>query len=92
LVSQSSLPTALGTVLAPFVDEKAMLAVKRVSNADAELVQVQLTFPDGQQDDVLIAPAPRNLTLGAHAISGEALVVRRGPNGETTIVVKGEEK
>ena len=51
-----------------------------------------LTFPNGQHDDVLIAPAPRTLTLGARATSGQALVVLRGPNGETTIVVKGEEK
>jgi hypothetical protein len=39
---------------------------------------------------VLIAPAPEKLTLGEHTASGRALVVRRGPSGETTIVVKGE--
>jgi hypothetical protein len=64
--------------------------VKRVSTADPDLVQIQVTFPSGQKDDLLIAPAPAKLTLGEHAASGQALVVRRGPGSETTIVVKGE--
>jgi hypothetical protein len=89
-VIQSKLPAALGTVLVPFAEEKALPTVKRVSTADPELVQIQLTFPNGRQDDVLIAPAPAKLTLGERTASGRALVVRRGPSGETTIVVKGE--
>jgi hypothetical protein len=60
-------------------------AIKRISNDDPALVQV--TFPNGQQDDALIASAPAKLTLGEHTYSGPALVVRRGPSGETTIVV-----
>jgi hypothetical protein len=90
LVIQSRLPAALATVLVPFAEEKVLPAVKRVSTADPELVQIQVTFPNGQQDDVLIAPAPAKLTLGEHAASGRAIVVRRSPSGETAIVVKGE--
>ena len=90
LVIRRMLPAALGTVLVPFAQEKTFPTVKRVSHANPELVQIQVTFPNGQQDDVLIAPAPAKLALGEHIDSGRALVVRRGPSGETTIVVKGE--
>jgi len=90
LAIHSRLPAALGTVLMPFAEEKTLPVVKRVSTADPELLQIQVTFPNGQKDDVVIAPAPAKLTLGEHTASGQALVVRRGPGGETTIVVKGE--
>lgn len=89
LVVQSGLPASLGTVLAPFAEGEAPPVVKRGATADPAHVIIQLTFPNGRTDEVLIAPSPAKLTLGERTASESALVVRRESKGEAAIIVKG---
>jgi hypothetical protein len=87
LVSKTVLPAALGTVLLPFADARKLPVVRALPGDDPQVLRLEVTFPNGQRDELAIAAAPTDLKIGGQEIRARAACVRRGPMGEGTITV-----
>lgn len=83
------LPVALCTVLTPFSDSATLPVVQPVAAANPLVVQLQVRFPNGQQDDIAIAPEPTVLKIGQREVKGTVLCVRRGVMANAVIEIKG---
>lgn len=92
LVGRRKLPAALCTVLTPFADAAALPAVKPVATADPLVVRLEVTFPNGQQDDIAMAAEPTMLKVGQCEARALALCVRHGPTANSVIAVKNESR
>jgi hypothetical protein len=88
LTTNRKLPAALCAVLTPFADAAALPTVKPIATADPLVVRLQVGFPNGQQDDIVIAAEPTLLKVGQHQAKALALCVRRGPTANSVIAVK----
>lgn len=88
-VAHCKLPAALCTVLVPFSQAGEVPEVVTVPTADPLVVGLQLTSPDGQQDEIAIAPEPRQLSVGSHSAHARALCVRSGPRASALCIING---
>jgi hypothetical protein len=92
LVSRRTLPAALGTVLLPFTAGGALPTVKSVAASDPLVVRLQVTFPNGQQDEIAVAAEPMVLKAGDREATARALCVRHGPTADAVITITGERR
>ncbi len=88
-VEKRSLPAAMGTVLTPFADPARLPVVKSIPSSDPLVVRLQVTFPNGQQDDIAMAAEKYLLRVGELQTNAFAVCVRRGPVANAEIVVPG---
>jgi hypothetical protein len=89
LIANRTLPAALGTALMPFADAGVIPLVKPAVSSDPLVVRLQVTFPNGQQDDIAIAAEPTLLKVGSQQAHAVALCVRRGPLANSVIAIHG---
>jgi hypothetical protein len=87
LTIRGRLPRVLGTVLLPFRDARQLPQVKSLpANASGEL-HLELSFSNGQRDEIVIARDARTLRIGEQQTNALALIVRRGPVSESVVAV-----
>ncbi len=86
-VNQGALPMTLVTVLTPFGNAKALPKVEALPGTDA-VTHLQLSFADGQRDEIALAALPTTLKIGTHQTIGHALIVRRGAQGESVTAMQ----
>jgi len=89
-IDQGPLPLTLITVLVPYADESEIPNVEQLSTAQDAVARVRLTYPNGQTDEIAIAPEPTDLTLGEQSGHGRALCIRQGPRANAISVIDGD--
>ncbi|MCC6127382.1 MAG: alginate lyase family protein [Pirellulales bacterium] len=90
LLARRALPTALCTVLIPFDAEAALPKIEPIASTDPLVARLRVTFSNGQQDEIAIAPESTALKLGSEEAKARALCVRRGPMSNNVIIVEGQ--
>ena len=87
-VNKVSLPTTLCALLVPVSDPSALPTAARIPTAeDGQQVHLRITFPDGQQEEVVISNTPQMLRIGEHATFNRALCVQQGPQANAIIAL-----
>jgi hypothetical protein len=90
LLARRALPAALCTVLVPFDKEAELPKIESLVSTDPLVKRIQVTFSNGQQDEIAIASEPTTLKIGSEEAKAVALCVRRGPLSNAVITVKEE--
>lgn len=85
-VSQGPLPAAFATALVPFADQDDIPRMQRIPNVDPEVVALVLTWKDGREDRIVVAPTPRQLKLGDKQEQAVAMI-QSNANGKTMLQV-----
>jgi hypothetical protein len=89
LISNGSLPQTLCTVLMPYATEKDLPQVKALSDSNTEESRIALVFPNGQRDEIVIAPETRSLAIQSQKAQAQVLCVRQGPAANSVIAIPG---
>jgi len=90
-VAEGALPATFATVIVPFDEEGDLPQLERLPSEDPTVVRVRATFPDGQTDEMAVAPEQMRLTVGGETASARALLVRSGPRADSVYVHGGVE-
>jgi hypothetical protein len=88
-VAEDQLPVTFATVIAPFEDDADRPELERLPSEDPAVVRVRAVFPDGQTDEMAIAPEQMRLAVGGEAATARALLVRSGPRADSVYVHGG---
>jgi len=83
-VSNQELPATLCTVLVPLGEKEDIPQVERLPADGSGNVAIRVSFADGREDWIAVAPSVTSLTAGTHTGEGLALCARSGA-GETTV-------
>ena len=87
LISNGPLPQTLCTVLVPFATEKELPKMTALTNCGTDESRIALVFPNGQRDEIVIAPATRSLAMQAQKAQAQMLCVRQGPTANSVIAI-----
>ncbi len=90
-VAERELPATFATVIVPFDDEADLPELERLPSEDPAGVRMRATFPDGQTDELAVAPEQMRLAVGGETATARALLVRSGPRGDSMYVHGGAE-
>ena len=90
LISNGPLPQTLCTVLIPYATEKELPKVIDHSGSNVAESSLTLVFPNGQRDEIIIAPETKSLAIQAQKAQGQVLCVRQGPTANSVIAIPGE--
>lgn len=85
-VSEGPLPASFGTVLVPFANKDEIPKVQQTQHADSQVVSLDLTWKDGREDRIVVAPSKRELTLGETQAKAVAIVQTKH-DGKVTLDV-----
>ncbi len=77
-------------MLIPFDAEAALPKIEPIASTDPLVARLRVTFSNGQQDEIAIAPESTALKLGSEEAKARALCVRRGPMSNNVIIVEGQ--
>ena len=88
LVNRVTLPAVLCTVLTPLENKALAPAFERLDTDDPLTCKLRATFPDGDHDDLLIAPDQRLLHLAGRQGEGRVLGVRTRAGSQTELRVR----
>ena len=88
-MSRATLPAAVAAVLAPFEDREQLPRVTALPGEHPLVTALRVEFPDGQVDEIAIAPETMDLTLGEHTGTARALCVRTGPRSNAVSILNG---
>lgn len=77
--------TILSTMLMPFDEHTLFPKIKRLESS-ADIIVIQLTFPDGRIDKIAVAAKETLLKIGNFSHTGTVLYVRTNKKGEENIV------
>ena len=86
--AKGALPMTLVTVLTPFANANELPTVENLTG-NSQIAHVRVSFPDGQRDEIRVAPQTAPLKIGAQQKSGRALIVRSGPQSNITAILDG---
>ena len=87
LVNHTALPAVFCAVLTPFQDAAQLPKVETLPDPDPMICRLRVTFPDGQTDDMALAPQDQPLRLDDKTILGRVLCVRHGPRSNAVITL-----
>ena len=85
LVNQLTLPAAFCAVLTPFQDAAQVPKVEHLPDPDPLVCRLRVTFPDGQTDDMAIAPQDQPLRPNDKTTHERVMCVRHGPRSNAVI-------
>jgi len=88
-VNQGKLPMTLCTVLFPFDNATPLPKITRLSPATPGEARLELRFPNGQRDEVAIAPAPVEMEVEGEARKLQAMCVRHATGAPKVITIEG---
>ena len=89
---KAKLPLTLISVLTPFAAPNQLPTVTSLSKQSDEIAHIRLSFPGGQTDEIMVAPQPAKLRIGAQSKTARALIVRRGPQATGVAALDGSLK
>jgi hypothetical protein len=89
LISKGPLPQTLCTVLLPYATEKDIPTVTTPTDTKTGESRILLSFPNGQRDEIIIAPDIRSLTIQNQKAKAQVLCLRQGPVANRVIAVAG---
>ena len=89
LISKGQLPQTLCTVLLPYAAEKDLPMVTDLADTKLGESRILLTFPNGQRDEIIIAPDNRTLTIQDQQAEAQVLCVRKGAAANQVIIIPG---
>jgi hypothetical protein len=87
LTTRGPLPRLLGTVLLPFRDARQLPQVKALPATAGGELHLELAFPNGQRDEIVMARDSRPLRIAEHQAEAVALVVRHGPVAKSVLAI-----
>lgn len=91
-VAEGELPATFATVIVPFDDEADLPELERLPSEDRAVVRLRATFPDGQIDEMAVAPEQTRLSVGGETATARAMLVRSGPRGDSVYIHGGVEQ
>ena len=86
---KAKLPLTLVSVLTPFAAPNQVPRLESLSNQSDEVAHIRLRFANGQTDEIMVAPQPAKLQIGAQSKTARALIVRRGPQATGVAALDG---
>lgn len=86
LVTKTSLPVTLCTILVPFTEPAPLPTVERIDANDGKSVHLRLHFPD-RTEDVVVASVPQRLKIGDDTAFGRVLCVRPRAGANRAVVL-----